>query len=163
MRTKFTHHVNVNPQFLGIEGESVSGKIVAIESYKDNVLTFSWLSNSGHLFCYLPAIAFSKTSQNLSDFVDFNCPDTKFSICDMGFEGSGCGIVSGKEILWKRYLCTIDWYDANYLAHLVLNYDSDLILIRNSKFQIGGNKFSPPNWKKARSSWSLLNKFSGRI
>ncbi len=156
LRARFDHRIEVKSLFLGMEeGEKVPGSIVSVESYKGSPPTFTWLSSSGHLFAYLPSSAFGP-EDDLGTLVDFHCPDNDIDATNMALQGPGWGLVGDKPVNWKTYLLTVDWPNANQLAHLVLGFKGELIWLRNSRFQVGGTSFSPPTWKKARRTWQVL-------
>ncbi len=131
------------------------GRIVSIDSYPNQIPTFTWISDSGHVFCNLPPSAFAEPGLGLENFCDFHCPSLDFEIKELPIEGPGWGVVGEKTIRWKSYWMTVDWTDDNWLAHLVVDFDDRLVWIRNSKFQVGGEKLNLPDWDKQRESWKL--------
>jgi len=131
----------------------IDGKIVAVESYPGSIPTFTWIAHSGHIYTYLPPHAFS--NRNVRDCVDFECPDTNISVCRLKIEGGGHAKINCNILKWKVYVASIDWIDANYLAHIVLDENNHVRIIKNSKFQIGGEQLNLPEWKKFRSEWTL--------
>lgn len=157
IRGSFSFSASVISTFLGIEGNRtlVPGRIIAVESYKGSVPTFTWMSESGHIFCYLPPHAFC-SGFKVTDLVDFNCPSDDIDVHVLNISGPGWGKVKDEVVNWKRYLLTCDWLNGNYLAHLVVGFGGELTWLRNSKFQVGGDSFSAPEWKKSREDWKIV-------
>mgnify|MGYP000134243378 CR=1 FL=1 len=135
---------------------STAGNIISIESYPNQVPTFSWMSASGHIFFNLPSIAFVEGNPALNLFCDFHCPSSDMELSHLPIEGPGWGVVNGHIFKWKRYITTADWVNDNWVAHLVITYDNCLIWIRNSKFQVGGSELNLPDWDKQREDWRIL-------
>lgn len=145
--------MSVQGEFLGVT-DPVSGKIIAIESYEGLSPTFTWMSDKGHVFCFLPPHAFS-FGASLKECVDLRCPAGPISVSCLAIDEGGHGCVGEKNVSWKRYVASVDWYESNELLHLVIGYDGRLMFIRNARFQVGGDKYSPPAWKKSRATWVI--------
>lgn len=129
----------------------VPGRILAVESYAGSVPTFTWASDRGHVFAYLPPWAFQVEDDRPAPLVDFVCPGGSIAAHDFGFEGGGWGRIGETALAWKRYLLTVDWVDQNKMAHLCLTLAGNLAWFRNSRFQVGGYQWDPPKgWQKAR-------------
>lgn len=143
----------VRKEILGTE-EDVKGQVIAIESYSGSIPTFTWLSDSGHLYFYLPSTAFG-LNRSLTEVVDFICPDDTIVVSDLKIDNFGYGLVGDLEIKWKKYIATIDWPLSNACCHIVLDYNNSLVILRNPRFQIGGERLNRPKWKKLRSVWNL--------
>lgn len=140
--------------FLGVEG-AVSGRLVAVESYAGCVPTFTWMSESGHVFCFLPPHAFGPPGTTLASCVDQECPPGAIDVSDLGLEGPGHARLGDAVVPWKRYVATVDWYEQNRLCHVVQASSGQLCFVRNPRFQVGGEKYDPPSWKKMREVWTL--------
>jgi hypothetical protein len=144
----------VRGRFLGTAFDE-RGKLIAVESYRGSVPTFTWRSDSGHLFFYLPPHAFGP--MELRDTVDVTCPSPCIAINDLRIQGGGFATIgrSTDQFSWKRYVCSIDWQDDNQLVHVVIDDGGFPRIVRNTRFQIGGNALNLPNWKKGREEWTV--------
>lgn len=150
--------VKVRGEFLGYL-RGVEGELVAAEFYPRSVPTFTFYADTGHLYAYLPPHAFGHSShQDLAALVDVECPEETPSVFVLPVDGGGCGRVANRFYPWEKYLFSVDWADANILIHCVMLYDGSLAFMRNSRFQVGGDKWSPPDWKKTRHEWRLSNR-----
>ena len=154
--------------FLGSKKPFEYGGIVAVEAYPGSVPTFTWQSTSGHIYAYLPPHAFGSNPASpplLRDRVDIECPDEVPSWCQLGLSNrTGHGKIgidrhNTKLVSWGQYLVTLDWAQANVMVHIVTGYDPQdydyPMVIRTSRFQVGGTEWNPPDWKKSRVNWKL--------
>lgn len=142
-------------EFFGCGREDFHGKVIAVEFYPKDIPTFIFRSNSGHLFSYLPPQAFSSYARHQDELVDIECPESVPYVFNLEIEGDGFGRIGERIETWQSYVCSADWVDENILVHCVLLYDGSFAFIRNSRFQIGGSNWNPPNWKKLRKEWKL--------
>lgn len=163
-RIRFRWRAPCAPAFLNADAaehaDDVPGEIVAIESYAGSIPTFSWRSDAGHLFTYLPACAFSRYAWT----ADFACPPGPIVGLDWGFDDGGCGVVGvpgtpgATPVVFKRVLLSVDWPEDNMLAHLVLDKVGALQWIRNSRIRVGvdATELEAPRWKKNRGVWKPI-------
>lgn len=150
--------VVVRKEFLGCS-EDVLGQVFAVEFYPQSVPTFTFLARSGHVYAYLPPHAFSFAApRDLAELVDVECPASPPSVYTFDISGGGFGRVGETVVCWQRYLCSIDWAKENILIHCVLLFDGSFAFLRNSRFQIGGESWNPPDWRKLRHDWRLSNR-----
>lgn len=151
--------VNLMGSFVGVP-YNVGGELVAVEFYAGSVPTFTFLADTGHLYAYLPPHAFGHSSrQDLAELVDVECPAESPSVFVLpSVDAGGVGRVGKAVVPWERYVCSVDWAEANVLVHLVMLYDGAPAFMRNSRFQIGGRTWEPPAWKKTRHEWKLSNR-----
>jgi hypothetical protein len=157
-RVRFVRPADVLRRFLTQRDEdstfAVAGTILAVESYAGSVPTFTWQSTGGHVFAYLPPHALASARER--PLVDFVCPAGGIVAHDFGWEGGGWGTIGSIIVAFSRVLLSVDWPEGNQLAHLCLLDRGELAWLRNSRFQIGGDAFTPPNhWRKARTHWGL--------
>lgn len=141
-------------EFLGVEGPT-SGRLLAVESYAGFAPTFTWMSDSGHLFHFLPPHAFGPAESTLHRCADMACAPGAIDVSHLGIEGPGWARVGDREVAWKHYLATIDWYEDNRLCQLVRTAEGELLFVRNPRFQVGGDRLDLPKWKKLRQTWTL--------
>lgn len=148
--------VRVRKEFLGAEDDTV-GWILAVEFYAGSVPTFTFQSGSGHIFAYLPpnAFSFSCCKPTIPSVVDIECPQKAPSVSELPITEGGWGKIGNEVVCWERYVCSADWEDENLLLHCVILDDGSFAFIRNSRFQVGGNSWNPPQWKKQREEWHL--------
>lgn len=144
----------VRPEFLGVDAP-VTGRLVALESYEGCVPTFSWLADSGHLYMFLPPHAFSPPGTMLEECVDMECVSGPIDVVDLRIEGPGFARIGAKTIVWKEYLGTVDWHEENHSLHLLRTPSGAIVMARNPRFQVGGEKLDLPKWKKTRKTWTL--------
>lgn len=144
----------VRGDFLGVK-EAVNGRLLAVESYAGFSPTFTWMSDTGHLFTFLPPHAFGVEMSDLRSCIDMVCPSGSIDVSDLALEGPGHGKIGDKIVGWKRYIATIDWHEQNSLCHLVQDAGGRFLFIRNARFQVGGSAYDPPSWKKLRQIWTL--------
>jgi 8-oxo-dGTP pyrophosphatase MutT (NUDIX family) len=150
--------VNLMGRFVGVTYD-VGGELVAVEFYPGSVPTFTFFSDTGHLYAYLPPHAFGHSSrQDLAELVDVECPASDPSVFTLPVDVGGFGRVGKTVLPWEKYVCSVDWAAENILVHCVTLYDGALAFMRNSRFQIGGRKWEPPDWKKTRHDWRLSNR-----
>lgn len=154
--------VTVRKRFLGAN-EDVAADVIALEFYPKSIPTFT-VQADGHVFAYLPPHAFYKivdctihNEREIVDLVDVECADSDPSVSVLNITGPGWGRVEKMTLRWERYICSIDWADDNVLIHCVMLYDGCFAFLRNSRFQVGGEEWSPPQWGKQRDEWHLPN------
>lgn len=145
--------LTVRGEFLG-SSTDVKGTLLAIESYEGSTPTFTWKSNDGHVFCYLPPHAFGLDDITLAASVDLNCPAGPIDVSYMRICDGGFAKVGDVTLRWNEYIATVDWYESNTLIHIVKSGDK-ILCVRNSRFQVGGFKLALPEWKKCRKTWSV--------
>lgn len=157
--------VTVRKRFLGAN-EDVVADVIALEFYPKSVPTFT-VQADGHLFAYLPPHSFYKIADctianehDLTDLADVECPDSVPSVSILDIADPGWGRVDKVTVRWERYVCSIDWADENILIHCVMLYDGSFAFLRNSRFQVGGEEWNPPDWQKQRDEWHLPTKTS---
>lgn len=157
LRCNLPHSVpaEIKGGILGIGG-LVKGRLIAVESYVGCSPTFTWIADSGHIFCFVPPHAFStEVGTPLEHCVDMDCPPGPIDVSDLGLEGPGHAKVGERIFVWKKYIATVDWYEQNKVCHLVQTAAGVLVFVRNPRFQVGGEKYDPPTWKKLRETWSV--------
>ncbi len=148
--------VKVRKEFLGAEKDTV-GWVIAVEFYGGSVPTFTFQSGSGHIFAYLPpnAFSFSSCKPTIDKVVDIECPTTTPSVSVLPISDGGWGRIGETVVRWEQYVCSADWEEENLLLHCVVLDDGSFCFLRNSRFQVGGKDWNPPQWKKLREEWHL--------
>lgn len=144
----------VRPEFLGTD-VPVTGHLIALESYAGCVPTFTWMADSGHLYLFLPPHAFGPEGTTLEQCVDQECPPGPIDVADLALQGPGFARIGLREVPWNDYIATVDWYDENHSLHLLRACSGAIVMARNPRFQVGGEKLDLPKWKKMRETWTL--------
>mgnify|MGYP000952064791 CR=1 FL=1 len=128
------------------EGKTEPCTVFAVSSYKGHYPTFKILLKNGSLFDYIPAHALlvGTTSPvhnlTLGDLCYFKaCPDMNITVnVHATLAGSFC-----KRVCWMprtaawinitQYICTIDWFQDNHNAHLVVLENGQVAFVPNHK------------------------------
>lgn len=134
---------DMDPTF---QGKTEPCTVFAVSSYKGHYPTFKILLKNGSLFDYIPAHALlvgtttPVHSLTLGDLCYFKaCPDMNITVnVHATLAGPFC-----KRVCWMprtagwvnitQYICTIDWFQDNHNAHLVVLENGQVAFVPNHK------------------------------
>lgn len=144
-------------------GEWESGKIIALSSYPNSVLTTQVLLDSRGLFSDIPLHAFgtSKIIPTIKKAYYANCPSAEVTAVKLPLTTGVIFFRGSTETVHANYILSLDWYNNNEQMHLLTDEEGNFWLHPNHKILWGKGVQELPAYKKLRTTWSYPTSSSG--
>lgn len=138
-------------------------KIIALNLYQNEALSFDILLNDGSLFCYVPI---DKLFTRKESFQDYDLKDLVYHNVNDGFKISiqQLDYLKGKPSYcylkfkdsWvpiTEYFFTIDWYEGNDLLHFIALKSGNFALMPSHKIKFDSDDLNFQPYQKLRETW----------
>jgi len=167
-----TTHYNIDPikiymderLLTGKEKEHsiISGKIIALDIYEEEAISFTVLFSNGVVYNYIPVNkvfwkkeAIEKISHDLNELVYHNSPSNEVSLdCIEYLKNTKPFCYIKQTNLWIKgeYIFSVDWYKGNDLLNFMKLEDGSFAFLPNHKilFREKEDELCFPDYKKAR-------------